>query len=166
MLESCPFLPDCHICWHIVVHSAVGLLIHCAPAGTPKYLLHICDGDLWSVTTHVTLVIFLTLFSCQTLFSDFLFFTLIFPFYHHTYNVWNFIGYGLKQSCSCLSCDTAPAMLGPSHICNLCLNLQHLWIYNPLSEVSDQTCILMDTMSCYKPIEPHWELLIFLFYLF
>ena len=40
---------------------------------------------------------------------------------------------------------TAPAMLDPSHICNLHYSPQQPWILNPLSEARDRTHVLVDT---------------------
>ena len=37
------------------------------------------------------------------------------------------------------------AMPDPSHVCNLHHSSWKCWIFNPLSEARDQTCILMDT---------------------
>ena len=39
---------------------------------------------------------------------------------------------------------TATATRDPSHTCNLCHSLWQHWIFNPLSEAGDRTCILMD----------------------
>ena len=41
---------------------------------------------------------------------------------------------------------TATEMPDPSHMYTLHHSLQQQWILNPLSEVSDQTCILTETM--------------------
>ena len=47
----------------------------------------------------------------------------------------------------------------PGHICDLCHSLQQCQILKPLSEVRDQTCILVDTISDAYPAEPQKELL-------
>ena len=54
---------------------------------------------------------------------------------------------------------TAMATLDLSHICDLCLNLQHCWILNPLSEARDWIHILVDTMSGSSSAEPQRKLL-------
>ena len=52
-----------------------------------------------------------------------------------------------------LAYATATATQDPSHVCDLHHSSQQRWILNPMSEVKDQTCVLMDTA------EPQWELL-------
>ena len=53
---------------------------------------------------------------------------------------------------------TATVMLDLSCICDLCHSLRQSWILNPLSEATDQTHILVDTMLGSLPAEPPWEL--------
>ena len=43
------------------------------------------------------------------------------------------------------ACATATVTQDPSQICDLHHNSQQRWIFNPLREARDQTCILMDT---------------------
>ena len=52
---------------------------------------------------------------------------------------------GVKLELQLLTYTTATAMRDPSHICDLHGSSQQRWILNPLSEVRDQTSILMDT---------------------
>ena len=47
---------------------------------------------------------------------------------------------------------TATARLDPSCICDLPHSLWQLWIFNPLSEARDQTCILTDTSQVLNPL--------------
>ena len=43
-----------------------------------------------------------------------------------------------------LACTTATAMPDPSHVFDLYHSLWQHWIFNPLIEARDQTCILMN----------------------
>ena len=49
---------------------------------------------------------------------------------------------------------TAIAIMDLSLICNLCSSLWQPWMLNHLREATEQTCILMDTMSGSQPTEP------------
>ena len=53
---------------------------------------------------------------------------------------------GVKSELKPLAYTTATAMRDLSHICDLYHSSQKHWILNPLSEASDQTHILMDTI--------------------
>ena len=52
---------------------------------------------------------------------------------------------GVKSELQLLAYTTATATPDLSHICNLHYSLWQCSIFNPLSKVRDQTCILMDT---------------------
>ena len=52
---------------------------------------------------------------------------------------------GIKPELQLPVYTTTTAMPDPSHICNLHHSSQQRWIFNPLSEVRDGTCILMVT---------------------
>ena len=51
---------------------------------------------------------------------------------------------GVQSELQLLAYATATATRDPSHICNLHHSSWRCWILNPLSEVRDRTCILMD----------------------
>ena len=53
---------------------------------------------------------------------------------------------GVKSELQLLVYTTAMATPDPSHVFNLHCSSQQPWILNPLSEVRDQTHILIDTM--------------------
>ena len=52
---------------------------------------------------------------------------------------------GVESELQVPVCATATAMQDLSHVCDLYRSSQQHQILNPLSEVRDQTCILMDT---------------------
>ena len=57
---------------------------------------------------------------------------------------------GVELELQLLAYTTATAMPDPSHICELHYSSQQHWIFNPLSEARDGTCILMNTSwVCY-----------------
>ena len=64
-------------------------------------------------------------------------------FYGCTCGIWKFPGQGSDRS----------------HICDPRCSSWQCWILNPLSEVRDRTCILMETVLGSEPTEPQWELL-------
>ena len=55
-------------------------------------------------------------------------------------------GSGIELELQLLAYTTATATLDLSNNFNLCRSLWQCWIFNPLSEERDRTCILMDTM--------------------
>ena len=58
---------------------------------------------------------------------------------------------GVKQELQLPAYTTAPAMPELSRICNLHHSWWQCWIFNPLSEARDRTCILMDTSWILNP---------------
>ena len=52
---------------------------------------------------------------------------------------------GVELEVQLLAYATATEMPDPSHVCNLCHSLWQHQILNPLSEVQDRTCVLIDT---------------------
>ena len=50
---------------------------------------------------------------------------------------------GAESALQLSACVTATVMQDLSHVCDLCLGLQQYWILHPLSEVRDQTHILL-----------------------
>ena len=52
---------------------------------------------------------------------------------------------GAKSQLQLPAYTTAPAMMDPSSVCDLCCRLQQCQILNALSKATDQTCILIDT---------------------
>ena len=59
---------------------------------------------------------------------------------------------GVELELQLLAYTTAIAMWDLSHIFDLCCSLWQCWILNPLSEVRDQTRILMDTSQILNPL--------------
>ena len=51
-----------------------------------------------------------------------------------------------------LAYATDTATQDPSEVCDLHHSSQQYWILNPLSDASDQTCILMDTSQVHNPL--------------
>ena len=51
---------------------------------------------------------------------------------------------GVKSKLQLQAYATATATQDPSCICDLHLSLQQCWIFNPLTDMKDQTCILID----------------------
>lgn len=54
---------------------------------------------------------------------------------------------GATSELQLMAYTTATAMPDLSHVCKLGRNLRQRWIFNPLSEARDGTCLLTDTMS-------------------
>ena len=52
---------------------------------------------------------------------------------------------GVESELELPAYTTATATWNPSHVCDLHHSSQQRWILNPLIEVKDQSCILMDT---------------------
>ena len=59
---------------------------------------------------------------------------------------------GIKSELQLLAHTTATATPHPSRICNLCHSSRQCWIFNPVSEAREWTCILMDASQ----IHFHW----------
>ena len=62
---------------------------------------------------------------------------------------------GVELELQLLAYTTAIARPDLSHVCNLHHSLQQCWIPNPLSEVRDRTCILMDNSPVPNPWSPN-----------
>ena len=52
---------------------------------------------------------------------------------------------GIESELQLLAYATATATPDLSHVCNLHHSSQQRWIFNPLSEARDQTCIHVDS---------------------
>ena len=64
---------------------------------------------------------------------------------------------GDKLELQHLAYATATATQDPSHVCNLYHSSQQCQTLNPLSEASDQTCILTETTGVLNLLSYNWN---------